>query len=117
MAHPCFPCRERSSCKPRERHEEPTLERERESAPVLAERNRRKPHPSHNFGHGGVLQIRESNSDVGVVLLGQEQVPQTEGTSLGLERLNHGGVALPAELGVGGYLSMEDGFGGNAVLL
>ena len=74
-------------------------------------------HPAHNLGHDGILQVGQWHSDVRVVLLGQEEVPQSEGTRLGLERLDDLRVRLPPRGGVVGHLSVEDGLGGDAILL
>lgn len=72
---------------------------------------------SHDLGHHGVLEVLERDSDIRVVFLAQEQVPKTQRASLGLERLNDGGVVLPSLRGVGVHLGMESGFCWDTVLL
>ena len=46
-------------------------------------------HTTHDLGHDGVFEVGKRHSDIGVMLLGQEQVPQTQRSGLLLEVLDH----------------------------
>lgn len=72
---------------------------------------------SHDLSHDSVLEVRKGHSDIGVVLLGEEEVPQSERLGLLLQVLHHGRVALPSRGGVGRDLCVEHGGRGDAVVL
>ena len=65
--------------------------------------------------HQTILEVVEPSA-LGVVIPGQEHVPQAEGAGLGLEVLQNDGVGLPSLLALA-ELGLECGFGGDTVLL
>lgn len=62
---------------------------------------------SHDLGHDGILEVGQGHSHIGVVLLGQEEIPQSQLLGTLLELLHNNRVRLPSQGRVIGNLIVE----------
>ncbi len=72
---------------------------------------------SCHLGDDGIFEVAEWRTNIGVMLGGQEEVPETLGFSLLLELFNSFGDNLPSLLGVFRDLSVVKLLGGNALVV